>query len=132
MRDKKAPMIGEILTGYLERRKLKQRLQQASVINDWQELVGQQLAKVTEPDSVDREGTLRVRVQSAAWLQELQLMSPTIIKEFARKGKGIKRIWWTLGTMSATQNSASRSRSLSRVGMNDMNPDTVALAEKRR
>ena len=131
MRDNKAPMIGEILTGYLERRKLQPRLQQASVINDWKELVGQQLAKVTEPDSVDRDGTLRVRVQSAAWLQELQLMSPTIIKELARKGKRIKRIWWTLGTMSTTQNSVSRSRGLSRVGITDTNPDGVALAEKR-
>ena len=131
MRDNKAPMIGEILTGYLERRKLQPRLQQASVINDWKELVGQQLAKVTEPDSVDREGTLRVRVQSAAWLQELQLMSPTIIKELGRKGRGIKRIWWTLGTMRTTQNSVTRSRSLSRVPMNDTNPDGVALAEKR-
>ena len=132
MHDNKAPMIGEILTGYLERRKLQPRLQQASVINDWEELVGQQLAKVTEPDSVDREGTLRVRVQSAAWLQELQLMSPTIIKELARKGKRIKRIWWTLGTMSTTQNGVTTPRGLSRVAMNDTNPDDVALAEKRR
>ena len=131
MRDNKAPTIGEILTGYLERRKLQPRLQQASVINDWKELVGQQLAKVTAPDSVDREGTLRVRVQSAAWLQELQLMSPTIIKELARKGKKIKRIWWTLGTMSTTHNSVTRSRGLSRVATDDTDPNGIALAEKR-
>ena len=131
MPDNKAPMIGEILTGYLERRKLQPRLQQASVINDWQELVGQQLAKVTEPDSVDREGTLRVRVQSAAWLQELQLMSPTIIKELVRKGKRIKRIWWTLGTMNTTQTSMRRSRGLSRVGIRDTNADGVASSKKR-
>ena len=99
MSDNRAPppLVREVLTNYLERHNLQARVQQASVINDWQALVGVQLASVTEPDSIDRDGTLRVRVQSAAWLQELQLMSPTIIAELARQGRTIKRIWWSLG-----------------------------------
>ncbi len=91
------PLVREVLTGYLDRHNLQARVQQASVINDWEKLIGVQLASVTEPDSIDRDGTLRVRVQSAAWLQELQLMSPTIIAELARQGRTIKRIWWSLG-----------------------------------
>jgi len=94
--DDRAPLVREVLTSYLDRHNLQARVQQASVINDWEKLVGVQLATVTEPDSVDRDGTLRVRVQSAAWLQELQLMSPTIIAQLASQGRTIKRIWWSL------------------------------------
>ncbi len=97
MSDNRAPLVREVLTSYLDRHNLQARVQQASVINDWEKLIGVQLASVTEPASIDRDGTLRVRVQSAAWLQELQLMSPTIIAELARQGRTIKRIWWSLG-----------------------------------
>ena len=97
MSNNRALLVREVLTSYLDRHNLQARVQQASVINDWEKLVGVQLAKVTEPDSIDRDGTLRVRVQSAAWLQELQLTSPTIIAELAKQGRTIKRIWWSLG-----------------------------------
>lgn len=97
MSDNRALPVRDVLTSYLDRHNLQARVQQASVINDWEKLVGAQLASVTEPDSIDRDGTLRVRVQSAAWLQELQLMSPTIIAELAKQGRTIKRIWWSLG-----------------------------------
>ena len=100
----------DVLTEYVARHKLGSRLQQASVVNDWEKLVGTQVATVTQPDSVDRDGTLRVRVQSAAWLQELQLMSPTIIKELAQRGRPIKRIWWTLGTTEDTEGRAGQGR----------------------
>ena len=97
MSDNRALPVRDVLTSYLDRHNLQARVQQASVINDWEKLVGAQLASVTEPDSIDRDGTLRVRVQSAAWLQELQLMSPTIIAELSKQGRTIKRIWWSLG-----------------------------------
>jgi predicted nucleic acid-binding Zn ribbon protein len=43
---------------------------------------------------VTRDGTLFVAVGSAAWAQELQLMSPTILAALGRRGKRIKRIVW--------------------------------------
>jgi len=108
--DNRTPLVREVLTSYLDRHNLKARVQQASVIGDWEKLVGVQLARVTEPDSVDRDGMLRVRVQSAAWLQELQLMSPTIIAELARQGRTIKRIWWSLGPIGNAENHARDAR----------------------
>lgn len=90
--------VGESLQEYFGRRGLVRRIRDAGVVNEWAGLVGEQVARVTEPDSVDRNGTLRVRVRSAAWMQELQLMSPTIIKELARKGSRVKRIHWMLGS----------------------------------
>ena len=103
MSSKGTRTIGESLTDYFGRHGLVRRISQASIINDWAELVGDQVASVSEPDSVDKAGTLRVRVESAAWLQELQLMSPTIIKGLAVKGRRIKRIHWMLGVVGRQQ-----------------------------
>ncbi len=90
--------IGETLKAYFGRHGLIRRVRQASVVHEWADIVGEQVASVTEPDSVGKDGTLRVRVRSAAWMQELQLMSPTIVRQLGERGKSIKRIHWMLGT----------------------------------
>jgi predicted nucleic acid-binding Zn ribbon protein len=86
--------LGEALEGYFERHGIKRRIQQASVIPEWPRLVGPKIAEVTTPREVLRDGTLIVGVKSAAWMQELQMMSPEIIKQLGRRGKKIKRIRW--------------------------------------
>ncbi len=103
MSGKHPSTIGETLKAYFGRHGLIRRVRQASVVNEWVDIVGEQVANVTEPDSVAKDGTLRVRVRSAAWMQELQLMSPTIIKDLAIRGKRIKRIHWMLGTVGNRQ-----------------------------
>jgi predicted nucleic acid-binding Zn ribbon protein len=90
----RAVPIGEALDKYFERHGIKRRMKQASVIPEWAELVGPQIADVTHPHEVLRDGTLIVSVKSAAWMQELQLMSPEIIRQLGRRGKGIRRILW--------------------------------------
>jgi hypothetical protein len=42
---------------------------------------------------VTRDGTLFVRVKTAPWMQELQLMTPEIIRKLGAE-RGIKRIVW--------------------------------------
>ncbi len=121
MRHKGTGAVAEILKEYFGRHGLIRRIGQASIVNDWAGLVGDQVASVTEPDSVDASGTLRVRVRSAAWMQELQLMSPTIIQELAKKGKRVKRIHWMLGTIEqeagrGAEDNASRKRQPGRNG----------------
>lgn len=98
MRRDEGGLIGDVLQDYLKKRaSLRRRVRQASVIAEWAELVGPQLARVTKPEVVDQEGTLWVRVTSAPWIQELQLMSPTILKELGQRGKPVKRIRWVGG-----------------------------------
>lgn len=91
---KRGVPLGEALEQYFERQGMKRRVQQASVIPEWPRLVGAKIAEVTTPREVLRDGTLIVGVQSAAWMQELQMMSPEIIKQLAQRGKKIKRILW--------------------------------------
>jgi predicted nucleic acid-binding Zn ribbon protein len=90
---KRGPMaIGEAMKGYLSRAGLKDRLEQSGVIEDWAGLVGPQIARVTEPERVTKDGTLYVRVASAAWMQELQLMTPTVLARLRERSKAIKEI----------------------------------------
>ena len=43
---------------------------------------------------VTKDGTLFVLVASAAWMQELQLMTPTVLARLGERSKAIKRIIW--------------------------------------
>lgn len=97
MRDDAARPLGEAIKGYLRRHGLVRRLDQASAIDDWAAIVGPQIARVTRPEGVSANGVLWVSVASAAWMQELQLMSPEILAKLGRHGKKINRIRWRAG-----------------------------------
>ena len=88
--------LSEALHGYIKKAGLKRRLDQASVVDQWAGLVGAKIASVATPDAVTPDGVLFVRVKTAAWMQELQLMSPAILKQLGEYGKKIKRIVWRL------------------------------------
>ncbi len=97
MPDKKPPPatpMDEALKAYLRKAGIKRRVEQASVIPEWAELVGPQIAAVTTPHMVTQDGKLFVGVASAAWMQELQLMSPEILRKLGRRGKKVRRIVW--------------------------------------
>ena len=98
MRRPKIGSVGDALDEYFVRHGLKKRIDQAQVVNDWNDLVGPQVSSACHPEAVDQSGTLWVRVKSAAWMQELQMMSPTIIRELARRGRRIQRIRWVAGS----------------------------------
>ncbi len=92
-----ATPLSEALEAYVKRTGLARRLDQASVIPEWAELVGPAIAEVTTPEVVLEGGVLVVRVKSAAWATELQLMSGEILRKLGQKGKKIQRILWRVG-----------------------------------
>lgn len=93
MSDKRsATRVGDALRGYLKRAGFKPRLDQAGVVDDWPQVVGGKIAAISQPEAVTQEGTLFVRVKSAPWMQELQLMTPDILSRL--KETKIKRIVW--------------------------------------
>ena len=97
---KRPVAVREALEGYLSRSGLASRLAQAQVIPDWPRLVGPQIAAVTDPESVTPDGTLFVRVETSAWMNELQLMAPDIMARInaGRTPGRIKTIRWLLKT----------------------------------
>ncbi|MGD8726752.1 MAG: DUF721 domain-containing protein [Gemmatimonadales bacterium] len=97
MSGKKPPAatpLEDALAAYIARKGLKRRLDQASVVPEWEELVGPQIAAVTTPHFVTQDGVLVVSVATSAWMQELQLMSPQILKKLGERGKKIRRVVW--------------------------------------
>jgi predicted nucleic acid-binding Zn ribbon protein len=90
--------LADALASYLKQSGISKRLQQAGIIEQWAELVGPQIAAVTAPESVTPDGVLRVRVATAAWANELSLMTPRILGRLnaGRTGR-VKQIRWVPG-----------------------------------
>lgn len=84
--------VGDALRGYLKKAGFGERLAQASVVEDWPSIVGDKIAAVSQPEAVTREGTLFVRVKSAPWMQELQLLTPELLTRLVHWK--VKRIVW--------------------------------------
>lgn len=106
----KGSSISDALEEYLHRQGIKSRVAEASIVAEWNQLVGEKLAAVCQPVMIDQSGTLWIRVKSAAWMQELQLMSPTLIHELAKRRRRVKRIRWVAGKVNPTEWSEDEQR----------------------
>lgn len=71
--------IGSLLTGLLRARGLAEGVERASVVPNWEEIVGPELARVAQPVGFKR-GTLFVEVRSSAWLMELRMVERHILE----------------------------------------------------
>ena len=97
-RKKKPEPMSEVVAGWLTESGLAKRVEQAGVIPEWPQLVGTQIAAVTEPRSVTADGTLFVAVTTNAWMTELSLLEPELLRSLNGKPERppIKRIRWLL------------------------------------
>jgi predicted nucleic acid-binding Zn ribbon protein len=90
--------IGEAISSFLERSGIARRVEQAAVIPEWPELVGPQIAGVTQPLSIARDGTLFVAVTTSAWMNELSLLEPQLLTSInAKAGRApVTSIRWRM------------------------------------
>jgi predicted nucleic acid-binding Zn ribbon protein len=77
---RKPEALGNVLGAFLKSSKLEERVEAAQVVPEWQSLVGMQIATVTKPISVTRDGTLFVSVKNHGWMTELSLMEPQLLR----------------------------------------------------
>lgn len=90
--------VSDAVRGWLGASGVGQRVAQAAVVLDWPRLVGEQIAAVTEAECVTPDGLLRVRVATAAWANELSLMTPQIMARLnAGRTARIRGIRWLAG-----------------------------------
>ena len=82
---RKPESVGNVVGAFLKKSKLEARVEQASVVPEWELLVGKQIAKVTKPISVTADGTLFVAVKTNAWMTELSLMEPQLLRALNAK-----------------------------------------------
>jgi len=80
--------VGELIPRYLERKGLAAKVEAASVLPEWESLVGPGIAAVTTPIRVS-DGTLFVAVTTSAWMMELNMMKAELLRRLnAGKRKG--------------------------------------------
>ncbi len=95
---KKPSAIGDVLAGVLAESGIAARVEQAAIIPEWKALVGEQIGAVTEPMSITADGTLFVNVTTNAWMNELSLMEPELLRALNAKTSRVpvRRIRWLL------------------------------------
>ena len=95
---KKPSALSDVLAGVLRDSGIADRVEQARLIPEWPALVGPQIAAVTEPTSIAADGTMFVRVTTNAWMNELSLLEPELLRSLnAKAGRSpIKRIRYQL------------------------------------
>ena len=72
-------LVRELLAGYLDKSGLRAGVEAASILEEWDELVGPGIAAVTRVDRVSG-GILVVAVATSAWLMELNLMKSELLR----------------------------------------------------
>jgi predicted nucleic acid-binding Zn ribbon protein len=95
---KKPERVANVVAEFLAQRGLADRVEQAGIIPEWPRLVGEQIAAVTEPQSISANGTLFVAVTTNAWMNELSLLEPELLRSLNTRTERspIKRIRWLL------------------------------------
>jgi predicted nucleic acid-binding Zn ribbon protein len=90
--------LGDVMSDVLLKSGIADRVAQANVIPEWRSLVGPQIANVTQPLSVTPQGTLFVAVTTNAWMTELSLMEPDLLRRLnQRTGRlSIRKIRWQI------------------------------------
>ena len=89
-RDDPQPLVSAI-GGLLDTRGWQQRAAMGSVFGRWEEIVGQDLAAHTRPDSF-ADGELAVTADSTAWATQVRLLAPVLVRRLnAELGDGSVR-----------------------------------------
>lgn len=91
--------IADVMAQVLAQKGMTERVAQVGAMDDWAAAVGAQIASVTEPLSVTADGVLWVRVTTAAWMNELSLLAPTLLQRLnAAPGRQpVKQLRFRLG-----------------------------------
>jgi predicted nucleic acid-binding Zn ribbon protein len=78
LRQIKPKMIGSSLKKILDSYGLLPRMKQYEIVNSWNEIVGEQISRVTKAEKMIH-GTLIVRVEKPVWRNELLFLKKEII-----------------------------------------------------
>jgi predicted nucleic acid-binding Zn ribbon protein len=78
--DRKGPeKVGDLLGPFLRKSGLRETVSRIEAVDQWDELVGEAIARVTRAQGV-RGTALVVEVRSSSWLMELNLMKEEILR----------------------------------------------------
>jgi hypothetical protein len=98
-RNREPVAIGGLLSAYLPKPVAAEANDERRDVVDeitWRRLVGVGIAKRTRPLSLVR-GVLLVQVGSAAWAQQLSLLTDTVLERLAEKGLAVRQLRFRVG-----------------------------------
>jgi len=81
--------VFDLLQGTLGRYGLKRKLEKYALFPEWNLVVGEDIAKVSEPVKIIHGKILLVRVASSAWAEELSFKKQEILDKIYFSGKGL-------------------------------------------
>ena len=96
--------IGSVLEDALRGLKYNTKLKEHLVLEVWDEVVGEYIAKQTQPESI-RDNKLFVRVSTLPWIRQLESLKQMIIERLNRRvGKRVlKEVQFSLGEIPGTK-----------------------------
>lgn len=74
-----ARLLGETLEELVDKLGIKKKLQEYEAVERWEEIVGQQIGRVTSAMGITK-GVLFVRVRTGTWRNELTMRKREIIR----------------------------------------------------
>jgi predicted nucleic acid-binding Zn ribbon protein len=80
-------IIGDAIQQTLINLGIAEKLSQYEVVNAWDQIVGDSIARVTKAESI-RDGKLVVKVVHPTWRQELVFLKTDLIAKINRKMNG--------------------------------------------
>jgi predicted nucleic acid-binding Zn ribbon protein len=104
-------LVGDLVSRFLQRAGLSARVEAASILTEWSDLVGPQIAAVTRAQRLSDE-TLFVGVATSAWMMELNLMRAELLRR-VNAGKREGRIRQIVFVMDEASSAVGRQSSVS-------------------
>jgi predicted nucleic acid-binding Zn ribbon protein len=97
----KPKRLGEILASVLHDQGLDAKLRRHRVVVYWEEFAGREIAARSRATALDEAGTLHVEVDSAVWMQELQMLKDRLKAEINRRlgSEEVRSIRLRLGSL---------------------------------
>jgi len=74
--------LSHVMPDAINRREVLRSARVQRILQNWEEIVGVELAKRSTPDRFEK-GTVWVSVRGSAWAQELRMLEPTILGRIA-------------------------------------------------
>lgn len=105
MQKKRRPEhIGSILKQLFQDQKWESNIEASLPLLRWQEIVGSQLAKQTQPESL-KDGVLQVRVENSVWLNHLRFLGEELRQKLNQElpSLEIKELRFRQGTLDKVQ-----------------------------
>ncbi len=97
--------VGSVVEKMLRSYNLWQGYQQYLLVENWDNIVGPDLAEVTRAESISK-GVLRISVKDSVWAYHLSILKPRLVKKLNdyAGGKIVKDIFFRIESLEKKEN----------------------------